>query len=204
MTRSPENSLYLDGEERFGRLGALVYSHLEIGCLRELHEYAVVELLEEVTPNMSVLDIGTGTGTVPNALAKEMPAANFYGVDPSIHMIRRAQEQADMNGLSNVHFMVGNSRNLPGTKFDLIFSCISLHHWKEKTTSLSNIHTHLIGEKFLVFEFNRSKMSGLLRLFRNHAMRGRDFLELQKSSQFRSVTIEEGEDGKFVKASLLR
>jgi ubiquinone/menaquinone biosynthesis C-methylase UbiE len=77
-----------------------------------------------------VLDVGTGPGRVPRALAAERPAWRIDGVDLEPSMIEYARSR-DPEG--RVTFMVGDVAALPypDASFDLIISSISQHHWAD-------------------------------------------------------------------------
>ena len=72
-------------------------------------------------PNFRVLDVGTGSGVIALALAKEFPDAKISGVDISEHALALARENAEKLGLSSqVHFVKSNLlQNVDGA-FDLI------------------------------------------------------------------------------------
>ncbi|HCT77504.1 MAG TPA: class I SAM-dependent methyltransferase [Micromonosporaceae bacterium] len=78
-----------------------------------------------------VLDVGTGPGRVPIAIAKAAPALRVEGIDLSENMIKRARENAGPS--EQVRFAVGDVANLPyeDDSFDLIVSSMSQHHWPE-------------------------------------------------------------------------
>lgn len=75
-----------------------------------------------------VLDVGTGPGRVPRALAASEPSWVVEGVDLSPQMISYAR------GLGGgVSFAVGDVAALPypDASFDLIVSSLSQHHWSD-------------------------------------------------------------------------
>lgn len=57
---------------------------------------------------LTVLDIGTGSGCLALALAKEFPQAEVYGTDISEVALRYAKESARLNCINNVTFLKGN------------------------------------------------------------------------------------------------
>jgi ubiquinone/menaquinone biosynthesis C-methylase UbiE len=89
---------------------------------------AIIELIQnEISTDMDVLDMGTGTGEIP---------VNIYGnarsidaVDFSPEMIQIAQEKADKNEIKNVRFFVRDSSRLSykDNSFDVILIINLLH-----------------------------------------------------------------------------
>lgn len=87
-----------------------------------LVEHALEALCTEQA--IRVLDLGTGSGAIALAIAKERPLANVIAVDSEAGALGVAQENARLNGLDNVTFVqarwyAGLQAN---AKFDLIAS----------------------------------------------------------------------------------
>ncbi len=61
---------------------------------------ALVEILRGTTPRpRRMLDIGTGTGCLAVAVAKEIPEVTFDAVDVDFHAVRCATRNAELNGV---------------------------------------------------------------------------------------------------------
>jgi ubiquinone/menaquinone biosynthesis C-methylase UbiE len=75
-----------------------------------------------------VLDVGTGPGRVPLAIAEAAPGLDVEGIDLSPEMIEHAR---GLVAGQHVTFTVGDVANLPypDGSFDLIVSTLSQHHW---------------------------------------------------------------------------
>ncbi len=70
-----------------------------------------------------ILDLGTGTGAVALAIAKQRPKSNVIGVDASAEALVVAIENAQHLNLTNVRFIESNwFSNLAGQKFEVIVS----------------------------------------------------------------------------------
>ncbi len=116
----------------------------------------------------SVLDIGCGTGDILIQLRSR--GIELYGIDPSLFMLELAEKKicnSDPNHEpSPVSLVRGNNRHIPfDRKFDLIFSSLSFHHWKERDESIPDILGRLSGYgEFVIYEYDREKMSFLRRL----------------------------------------
>ena len=98
----------------------------------------------------SILDIGTGPGRLPLALARLLPEVKVIGLDVSPDMIRAASKAAAKEGLSpRVSFVTEDAARLPfeDASFDLVLSTASLHHWKNPLLILTEIHRVLKDEK---------------------------------------------------------
>ena len=72
----------------------------------------------------TILDIGTGSGCIAIALAKQFPQATIYAIDIKQSALQLAQHNAQINNISNITFIESNLfQNLPDNlQFDLIVS----------------------------------------------------------------------------------
>jgi release factor glutamine methyltransferase len=79
-------------------------------------------LEQNIFPNR-ILDLGTGTGAIALALAKEFPNAHVLGVDLIPQAVELANSNKVKNQLSNVQFLQSSwFENVPHEPFDLIVS----------------------------------------------------------------------------------
>lgn len=85
-------------------------------------ESLVDYILEHFTPK-NVLDLGTGTGALALAIAKEYPQANIVAVDVILDAVMLAKENAELNHISNVEILHSDwFASVPKRGFDLIVS----------------------------------------------------------------------------------
>jgi ubiquinone/menaquinone biosynthesis C-methylase UbiE len=104
-----------------------------------------------------VLDVGTGPGRVPLAIADSAPGLRVEGLDLSAEMIAQARRNATDAGLDDgVRFTVGDVADLPypDAAFDLIVSTISQHHWADATAGLRELRRVLRpGGQVWIYDF---------------------------------------------------
>lgn len=81
-----------------------------------------LDVIDETKPS-AILDLGTGSGAIALALAKERPVSTVLAVDSSEPALALAQENKHTHKLSNADFQLSNWFDALGeTKFDLIAS----------------------------------------------------------------------------------
>jgi ubiquinone/menaquinone biosynthesis C-methylase UbiE len=95
-------------------------------------------------PATTVLDVGTGPGTLPLLIAAQSPDLSVSGVDLSAEMIARATATAEGRatpGVSPISFQVADVTDLPfeDGSVDLVVSTISMHHWADPAAGLREV-----------------------------------------------------------------
>ncbi len=104
--------------------------------------------------NVKFLDIGCGTGHAVGLAAKSVNySGNFYGVDISGNMIRKARK--NFEGFENLHFIKANSEAipLPDNFFEIIICTYSFHHYLHPEKAMSEIARLLIpGGKIYILD----------------------------------------------------
>lgn len=98
---------YILGKTEFYGLPFITNKHVLIPRpeTEELVEWIFKEIKREgTTENISILDIGTGSGCIPISLKKNLPSSIIYGIDISEEALYIAKENAKMN-LVNINFI---------------------------------------------------------------------------------------------------
>jgi ubiquinone/menaquinone biosynthesis C-methylase UbiE len=106
-----------------GRLYALL--HRNPASNRAVVEWANLQ------PDMSALDVGSGTGAAVITAAPVLSQGMVVGVDPSADFVQIARRRA--RHLTNVGFEIAAAENLPfeANSFDIVWSVHSSHHWHD-------------------------------------------------------------------------
>jgi ubiquinone/menaquinone biosynthesis C-methylase UbiE len=90
--------------------------------------------LARLEPGETVLDVGSGTGTLAIAAKRQVGhLGSVYGLDPSPEMIARAEKKARNAGVE-VAFQNGVAQALPfpDDRFDAVLMTVMLHHLPRK------------------------------------------------------------------------
>ena len=112
---------YILGETEFWSLPLQVSPDVLIP--RADTEVLVEEALLRIEGPASLLDVGTGSGAVALALAKEKPGLQVTALDCSAAALAVAQDNAARNGLAErVTFLQGDLADLPDRRYDLVVS----------------------------------------------------------------------------------
>ena len=100
-----------------------------------------------------VLDVGCGTGSTTCTAARTAAGGRALGVDISVPLLRRAEQRARQDGLTNVRFERGNvqtHRLVPGG-FDVAVSRFGVMFFGDPTVAFANIARGLRPGGRLVF-----------------------------------------------------
>ncbi|NHZ85576.1 MAG: peptide chain release factor N(5)-glutamine methyltransferase [Planctomycetia bacterium] len=90
--------------------------------------------------NISILDIGTGSGCLALALGKELPKAHITGIDKSAKAIEIAQLNAESLKINNVNFsQIDLINNKIEGKYDIVISNPPYIPQKEIETLMSDV-----------------------------------------------------------------
>ena len=94
-------------------------------------------------PEGSLLDIGTGPAWLLVKLHELLPDLELTGLDLSSTMVAKARENIEGAGLADrIEMKEGNASGLPfpDGAFDTVVSTQSIHHWKDPTAALNEVH----------------------------------------------------------------
>lgn len=119
------------------------YDRLTRPFFARLHARVVADVAAADLPAGSrVLDVGTGPGRLPLAIAAALPSVKVDAVDLSPRMIAYGRQQAHQAGAADrVTFAVGDVAALPYPDdiFDLIVSSMSQHHWADPHAGMRDL-----------------------------------------------------------------
>lgn len=92
-------------------------------------------------PGMKLLDAGCGPGTITVGLAERVAPGTVTGFDIGESEVERATKLADERGISNAHFQIADSKDLPfeDNSFDAVFSSAMLEHVPEREKALDEM-----------------------------------------------------------------
>ena len=95
-------------------------------------------LLASIRPDMHILDIGCGPGTITADLAELVPQGSVIGIDLSPEVIEEARSMATKRSLKNVSFEVGDAHELGFVdhQFDVVHAHQVLQHIGDPTHAL--------------------------------------------------------------------
>ncbi|KAL6308016.1 UbiE family methyltransferase [Sparassis latifolia] len=87
-------------------------------------------LLSSLRPDMRILDVGCGPGTITIDLAALVPNGHVIGVELSDDVLEKARANAAVRGVKNVQFHVGDVNGLtyPDGTFDVVHAHQVLQH----------------------------------------------------------------------------
>ena len=98
-----------------------------------------------------VLDLGCGPGEITCELARRYPEVSFVGVDHSGTAIERANQLANVAGVSNVRFERGDiAAYAPPARVDLVVMFDSFHHLTAPREFVTHASTY--ADRFLLIE----------------------------------------------------
>lgn len=93
-------------------------------------ENSVAYLLPHLQSGMSLLDVGSGPGTITVDLAERVAPGQVVGIDASADVVAKAQALAGERGSQNLRFDVGDAYALDAAdaSFDVVHTHQTLHH----------------------------------------------------------------------------
>jgi ubiquinone/menaquinone biosynthesis C-methylase UbiE len=87
-------------------------------------------LLPSLKPDMTILDVGCGPGTITADFAALVPKGQVIGLEHAADVLKQAKATADERGLTNINFVVGDVHALdyPDGTFDVVHAHQVLQH----------------------------------------------------------------------------
>lgn len=112
-----------------------VYSTDHSAAVVKMHGWRTVEnstpyLIPYLKPDMKILDLGCGPGSISIDFARRTPKGHVTGVEYVEDPLGEARETAKREGVTNIDFRVGDIQNLelPDNSFDLVHVHQVLQH----------------------------------------------------------------------------
>ncbi|MEV4757130.1 methyltransferase domain-containing protein [Micromonospora sp. NPDC049559] len=112
-----------------------MYTHGHHDSVLRSHRWRTAEnsaayLLPELRPDMTILDVGCGPGTISADLAARVPQGHVTAVDAAAGVLDEARELARDRGLTNIDFAVADVHALdyPDDTFSVVHAHQVLQH----------------------------------------------------------------------------
>ncbi|MDP4281298.1 MAG: class I SAM-dependent methyltransferase [Bacteroidota bacterium] len=155
-------------------------------------QMSVIALMD-LKDNISILDIGCGTGFALGQVAKRVNGKGlFTGIDLSEKMIEKAKE--NFKGKENFQFLKANAEKIPleNNRYDIILCTNSFHHYLHQDNALKEMYRLLKpgGNLFLV---DPTVDNWLIRVIsRSRHLFGRDKVTFNTSKEFGQLMTAAG------------
>jgi ubiquinone/menaquinone biosynthesis C-methylase UbiE len=104
-------------------------------------ENSAAYLLPHLRPDMRILDVGCGPGTITVDLATRVPDGEVVGIDASADVLEQGRQAAERSGQDNVRFEAGDTYDLgfdDGT-FDVVHAHQVLQHLTDPVAALTEM-----------------------------------------------------------------
>ncbi|EED82032.1 predicted protein [Postia placenta Mad-698-R] len=110
------------------------------------HNWRTVEnsaayLLKSIRPDMHVLDVGCGPGSITIDFARLVPQGHAVGIENTSDVLAEARTSASAQGITNVEFRIGDALALdfPDGTFDVVHAHQVLQHVPDPVLVLSEM-----------------------------------------------------------------
>jgi len=132
------------------------YSHGHHESVLRAHSWRTAEnsvgyLLPHLRPGASLLDVGSGPGTITVDLARRLDPGRVVGLDSSAEVVAQAQAHAAAEGVTNVSFETADAYavDAPDGSFDIVHTHQLLQHLGRPVDALREFR-RLAGQSGLV------------------------------------------------------
>jgi SAM-dependent methyltransferase len=120
-----------------------VYTHGHTASVLRSHTWRTAEnsaayLLPLLKPEMTILDVGCGPGTITADLAARVPQGHITGLDAAPDVLGKAHAHATERGVQNIAFAPGDVHALPfpDASFDVVHAHQVLQHITDPVQAL--------------------------------------------------------------------
>jgi ubiquinone/menaquinone biosynthesis C-methylase UbiE len=92
-------------------------------------------------PDLKLLDVGCGPGSIATSLARYMPSDQLVGVDVSEAVLEKARQAVKDEGVENVEFQTADAYELPleGEIFDVIHTHQAVCHFHDHVRTIKEM-----------------------------------------------------------------
>ena len=125
-----------------------IYTHGHHESVLRSHQWRTAEnsaayLLPYLRPGMSLLDVGSGPGSITLDLARRVgPHGHVVGIDTSPDVVELARTAAEEQGVHNVMFEVADVLEFDAEPFDVVVAHQVLQHVGDPVAVLRAMHGH--------------------------------------------------------------
>ena len=108
-----------------------------------------------ISPNLSILDIGCGSGNVTFEIHRRYSPKHITGVDISDKLVNIARDEQKKRGIKNIEFVQGNAMDLQfaDNSFDAIISNMVFHLLDDHSRAMKEMHRVLKPGKMAIISF---------------------------------------------------
>lgn len=128
--------------------GSVIYDRISATGLFQEHYDRVAQHVLGYCSSGHLLDVGTGPGRLLITLHGLSPRMRLSGIDVSPAMVSRARKNMETSGFQkSIEIREGAASMIPfpDNTFDIVVSTAAVHHWKDPTRGLNEIHRVLKG-----------------------------------------------------------
>jgi ubiquinone/menaquinone biosynthesis C-methylase UbiE len=146
-------------EITFNKRASESYERRATRLLRGFYRTVAAEVAAAAAPGAVVLDVGTGPGRLPVALADRRPDLSLHGADLSPDMVELARRAAP-----GVAFEVADVAALPwpDASLDMVVSTLSAHEWPDPRAAAAELARVLRpGGRLMIYDFRFARLGQL-------------------------------------------
>ncbi|GIE31681.1 hypothetical protein Ait01nite_047260 [Actinoplanes italicus] len=144
---------------KFDRQASESYERRATRLLNGFYRRVAAEVAAAARPGATVLDVGTGPGRLPRALARLRPDLSVHGADLSPDMVELARRAGP-----DIGFEVADVAALPwaDASLDVIVSTLSAHEWPGPEAAAAEFARVLRpGGRLMIYDFRFARLGPL-------------------------------------------